>query len=875
MKALLRSAVLSVLSLAAALPATATTYQMMSDATLADQAPVIAQVRVVSSEPAPVLGRRPATDYRVEVDKVLKGDLPGSTVVVRVPGGVRADGIGLKIWGAPEFADGEEALLFLSPAKDGTYRILHLMLGAFHKRSVGGRGVAVRDLSEAVEVGSLGQPGQTVNDPVRDLERFSDWLAGRAAGLTKNVDYLVADTATSGIGSATEKHSFMTAPQDGKKIRWFRFDQGGSVSWRVHVNGQPGLSVDATAEAFKVALQAWNGVAGTTIRYTYAGLTNAANGLKDSDGVNAILFDDPFRNDAENAVEGTFRCPGGGVIAMGGPFYYLSTRTYRGEAYHEAAEADIVTNDGTECYFRNNPRTAEEVFAHELGHTLGVSHSEVGDALMRPNAHNDGRGARLHADDRAAVLALYGDGTDPGTPPPPANPKPAAPTGLAAAALSGTQVRLTWTDNADNEQNYRVERRIGSGAFQEVQTVGANATQATVNGLTAGTAYSFRVRARGGSGFSAYSNTATVTTPAGPGGLAAPSGLRAQVRSANEVLLVWQDRATAEAGFRIERRTAGGAFQQIGTVPADTLSALIPGLTSGTSYGFRVRAFRAGEASAYSNTATVTTSRAAASAGCAGGDALCLLGGRFRVEVDWRDHAGRTGRGRLVRQSDKTGTAWFFEPANVELIVKVLDGTGLNGQFWVFAGALSDVEYWIKVTDLQTSRTRVYHNRSGDVRGFADTSAFAAQGTATPGLVAAREIRRLAPPPANEAPATSQAAAGACQPGNQALCLEGGRFRVEVRYRNQHAGGAAGRGTVLPGGGTGNTGSFWFFDPENTELLVKVLDGRALNGKFWVFSGALSDVEYWITVTDTATGRVRTYHNPPGNLAGLADTSAF
>ncbi|HEX2224027.1 MAG TPA: hypothetical protein VHN15_07460, partial [Thermoanaerobaculia bacterium] len=337
MKALLRSAVLSVLCLAAALPATATTYQMMSDATLADQAPVIVQVRVVSSEPAPVLGRRPATDYQVAVDKVLKGDLPGSTVVVRVPGGVRADGVGLKIWGAPEFADGEEALLFLSPAQDGTYRILHLMLGAFHKRSVGGRGVAVRDLSEAVEVGSLGKSGQTVNDPVRDLERFSNWLADRAAGLEKNVDYLVADTATSGIGSAVEKHSFMTAPQDGKKIRWFRFDQGGSVSWRVHVNGQPGLSVEATADAFRVALQAWNGVAGTNIRYTYAGLTNAANGLTDSDNVNSILFDDPFRNDSENAVEGTFRCPGGGVIAMGGPFYYLSTRSYRGEAYHEAA----------------------------------------------------------------------------------------------------------------------------------------------------------------------------------------------------------------------------------------------------------------------------------------------------------------------------------------------------------------------------------------------------------------------------------------------------------------------------------------------------------------------------------------------------------
>ena len=59
----------------------------------------------------------------------------------------------------------------------------------------------------------------------------------------------------------------------------------------------------------------------------------------------------------------------GGVIAVGGPFFYTSTRTFQGKAYHEAVEADIVTNDGTACFFRNNPRVAEEVFAHldELG----------------------------------------------------------------------------------------------------------------------------------------------------------------------------------------------------------------------------------------------------------------------------------------------------------------------------------------------------------------------------------------------------------------------------------------------------------------------------------------------------------------------------
>ena len=71
------------------------------------------------------------------------------------------------------------------------------------------------------------------------------------------------------------------------------------------------------------------------------------------------------------------------------------------------------------------------------------------------------------------------------------------------------------------------------------------------------------------------------------------------------------------------------------------------------------------------------------------------------------------------------------------------------------------------------------------------------------------------------------------------------------------------------------TGAFWFFDPTNLELVVKVLDGRSVNGKFWVFYGSLTNVEFTLTVTDTLTGAVKTYFNPQGQLGGVADTGAF
>ncbi|HEY6049910.1 MAG TPA: hypothetical protein VIZ58_01580, partial [Thermoanaerobaculia bacterium] len=79
---------------------------------------------------------------------------------------------------------------------------------------------------------------------------------------------------------------------------------------------------------------------------------------------------------------------------------------------------------------------------------------------------------------------------------------------------------------------------------------------------------------------------------------------------------------------------------------------------------------------------------------------LCLNGDRFRVRSSWRVPAQATsGSGTSVRLTGDTGYFWFFSSNNVEIVVKVVDGTPDNGKYWVFAGALSDVEYTITVTD--------------------------------------------------------------------------------------------------------------------------------------------------------------------------------
>ena len=120
--------------------------------------------------------------------------------------------------------------------------------------------------------------------------------------------------------------------------------------------------------------------------------------------------------------------------------------------------------------------------------------------------------------------------------------------------------------------------------------------------------------------------------------------------------------------------------------------------------------------------------------------------------------------------------------------------------------------------------------------------------------------------------AWTPAAAAPCTADSTSLCLNGGRFRVTASWKN-NATGASGQAHAVPL--TGDTGYFWFFTDNNIELVVKALDGRPVNGKYWLFYGALSDVEYSIDVSDTTTGLTRSYFNPQGRQASVADTLAF
>lgn len=126
----------------------------------------------------------------------------------------------------------------------------------------------------------------------------------------------------------------------------------------------------------------------------------------------------------------------------------------------------------------------------------------------------------------------------------------------------------------------------------------------------------------------------------------------------------------------------------------------------------------------------------------------------------------------------------------------------------------------------------------------------------------------------NEAGAATFGEIGACVEDAHTLCLNNDRFRVEVDWRI--ASGATGVGTVVPVT-SDDSGLLWFFNENNWEMLIKVLNAcNSANPRYWVFFAATTNVQYTVTVTDTQSGAVKVYFNPLNTPSpAVTDTGAF
>jgi fibronectin type 3 domain-containing protein len=266
----------------------------------------------------------------------------------------------------------------------------------------------------------------------------------------------------------------------------------------------------------------------------------------------------------------------------------------------------------------------------------------------------------------------------------------ATPTTLQATLLSSTQVGLRWKDASTLEAAYVVERRLETGEFSAVGNIAANNTSFTDVGAVPETPHTYRVRARQGSSYSAYTALVTVTP------MAAPVSLGGGVDESG-VLLSWEERSDVEAGYQVERQSGTGAFSLIGRVGTDENSYADRTVAPLTRYSYRVRAYSAAGVSSYSNVAPVQTPSALPLAPTR----LTASSAVGAVELAWEDQSSNETAFQVERRGGPSGSAF-----------RLLATTIANSGSYRDSGVAPGVTYTYRVRAVNRAGASTYSNEA-------------------------------------------------------------------------------------------------------------------------------------------------------------------
>jgi titin len=288
--------------------------------------------------------------------------------------------------------------------------------------------------------------------------------------------------------------------------------------------------------------------------------------------------------------------------------------------------------------------------------------------------------------------------TDSASPSAPTSGVPAGPSNLGATPISSSAITLTWDDNSNNEGRFEIFRSTNGTNFSFLAQVGANRTDFTNTGLSAGTTYFYRVRAVNSSGNSAWSNIASATPGGGQVNIpATPSGLTATAASSSQINLSWDDNSDNESRFDIFRSTDGVNFAAIGQVGPNVTSFANTGLSANVTYFYRVRAANSAGNSGFSNTANATTGGSGITTPAAPTSLTATAVSSSQIRLNWRDNATNEGRYEIFRSTN--GTTFTFRAQ-----------VGANGTTYLDSGLTAGATYFYRVRAVNSAGNSGWSN---------------------------------------------------------------------------------------------------------------------------------------------------------------------